>query len=403
MAVAPLGTPVAIEAAFPDVKASTFGFFPMPLADNQLPPVIPPGPAKFIYSKSPRVEQAKQYLAFLTEPENLQYLLDNAPTFASLHSPGASPSGTPAQPEFLETYAAKTPVYQDVVNYVNPQWIDMGKDMVAMFTGGMTPKRSGQHRPASGRDGRNGERSRPGSRNLAPGLAGLMIPPGRARHAPRCATIRGGTGAPIDMRASLPDVVRRRGAAPLSALHRLPEHHRPGLLPSPTGTASRATSTGSAWTTSPSSSRRGPTYLRFILNTVVFTVATIVLKTVIALGLAVLLTRGMRRLSYLYRAVIFLPAVLPIIVISLIFKFRPEPGHGPAQHPSRGRPGGLRAAWLTNLAAIWRHRRGYLARRRLHHGHPYRRPASDPASTTRRPPSTAPPAGRPSGASRCRC
>jgi raffinose/stachyose/melibiose transport system substrate-binding protein len=140
MTVAPLGTPVAIEAAFPDVKASTFGFFPIPVADNQLQPVHPAGPSKFIYSKSPRIEQARQFLTYLTQPENLQYLLDNEPTFAALPFTGLEPKWDEAQTEFLETYAAKTPVYQDVVNYLNPQWIDIGKDMVAMFTGAMTPE-----------------------------------------------------------------------------------------------------------------------------------------------------------------------------------------------------------------------------------------------------------------------
>src|SRR5690242_21517756 len=35
---------------------------------------------------------------------------------------------------------AKTIVYQDAVNYVNPQWIDMGKDIVSMFNGTLTPE-----------------------------------------------------------------------------------------------------------------------------------------------------------------------------------------------------------------------------------------------------------------------
>jgi raffinose/stachyose/melibiose transport system permease protein len=99
----------------------------------------------------------------------------------------------------------------------------------------------------------------------------------------------------------------------------------------------------------------GPTYLRFILNTVVFTVATIILKTAFALGLAILLTQGVRRLSYLYRAVIFLPAVLPIIVISLIFRSILNPATGLLNESLRAV--GLEALaqqWLTNPAiAIW--------------------------------------------------
>jgi hypothetical protein len=42
-------------------------------------------------------------------------------------------------------------------------------------------------------------------------------------------------------------------------------------------------------------------YMRYVQNTVIFTIATIILKTGIALGLAVLLTEGIRRLSYFHR------------------------------------------------------------------------------------------------------
>jgi len=31
-------------------------------------------------------------------------------------------------------------VYQTAVKYVNPQWMDMGKDIVALFTGAETPQ-----------------------------------------------------------------------------------------------------------------------------------------------------------------------------------------------------------------------------------------------------------------------
>ena len=133
--------PAAVAADYPDVKASIFGFFPIPTFDNQLQPVHPAGPAKFIYSGSPHVEEAKQFLAYLMEPENLQYLLDNEPQFVSLPftdvdaQVGRRPDGVPRR-----RTRPRRIVYQDVVNYVNPQWMDIGKDMVDMFTGGMTPE-----------------------------------------------------------------------------------------------------------------------------------------------------------------------------------------------------------------------------------------------------------------------
>ncbi|MBI5032713.1 MAG: sugar ABC transporter permease [Chloroflexi bacterium] len=69
-------------------------------------------------------------------------------------------------------------------------------------------------------------------------------------------------------------------------------------------------------------------YLHYISNTVIFTLVTIVLKTVIALGLAVLLTQGLRRLAYVHRMVIYLPAVLPMLAVSLIFKSILNPATG---------------------------------------------------------------------------
>lgn len=139
MSLTTLTAPVSIESEY-EVPANTFGFFPIPLADNTLAPAHPAGPSKFIYSGSPYIEEAKQYLAFLMEQENLQYLLDNSDDFASLDFTGLTDKWSAEQKAFIEAYPAKTIVYQDAVNYVNPQWMDIGKDMVAMFTGTMTPE-----------------------------------------------------------------------------------------------------------------------------------------------------------------------------------------------------------------------------------------------------------------------
>ena len=72
----------------------------------------------------------------------------------------------------------------------------------------------------------------------------------------------------------------------------------------------------------------GQNYMLFVRNTVIFTVATIFLKTAIALGLAVLLTSGIRRLSYSHRVIMYLPAVLPMLVVSLVFKSILNPATG---------------------------------------------------------------------------
>jgi len=93
----------------------------------------------------------------------------------------------------------------------------------------------------------------------------------------------------------------------------------------------------------------GQGYLSFIKNTIVFTAATIVLKTVIALALALLFTSGARRLSHLYRLVVYLPAVLPILVVSLIFKSILNPATGLLNTSIRGAGLDFMAQrWLTD-------------------------------------------------------
>ena len=120
-------------------------------------------------------------------------------------------------------------------------------------------------------------------------------------------------------------------------------------------------------------------YLHYISNTIIFTVVTIIVKTVIALALAVLLTQGVKRLAPLYRMVMYLPAVLPMLVVSLIFKSILNPATGLLNTFLRDIGlGFLAQKWLVDpaLGNAFRHRRGYLERRGVHHGDPDRRDRS---------------------------
>lgn len=140
MTINGLTEPQAINTAVPNVQASSFGFFPIPILDNQLLPTHPAAPTKFIYSKGSHIAQAKQYLDFLAKPENLQYYVDHDTGSETVDFTGVKAKWTPEQQAFLKQYqAAPTLVLQDGVNYVNPQWIDIGKDMTAMFTRQETP------------------------------------------------------------------------------------------------------------------------------------------------------------------------------------------------------------------------------------------------------------------------
>jgi raffinose/stachyose/melibiose transport system substrate-binding protein len=141
MTVYGIGLPAQIEAAVPGSSASDYGFFPIPLLDNQGLNISPGAPSKFISSNSKYVEEAKQYFNYLTQPDNLQYLLDNEAKFTTLNFPGVKAKFTAEQNAFFETYGKKSgTVYQTAVNYLNPQWTDMGKDMAAMMSKQLTPK-----------------------------------------------------------------------------------------------------------------------------------------------------------------------------------------------------------------------------------------------------------------------
>lgn len=141
MTVYNVGLPGQIEAAVSGAKASDYGFFPIPLNDNQDLNVNPAAPSKFISSGSKHISEAKQYFEFLTKPENLQYLLDNEPKFINLNFQGVKAKFNDEQKAFFETYGKKSgTVYQTAINYVNPQWMDMGKDISAMLFKQMTPK-----------------------------------------------------------------------------------------------------------------------------------------------------------------------------------------------------------------------------------------------------------------------
>ncbi len=97
------------------------------------------------------------------------------------------------------------------------------------------------------------------------------------------------------------------------------------------------------------------TYMAAIENTVVFTIATIVFKTVIGLALAVLLTTGVRRLAYLYRALIYLPAVLPMMAVGIVFRSVLDPDVGLLNSTLRTVGlGALAQQWLTDVSlALW--------------------------------------------------
>lgn len=142
MVVAPLAYAATIQNDMPEADPANIGVFLMPLADNQILNVNPGGPTMFIYSGSPNIDAAKQYFTWLTKPENLQFFIDSSPEVLTL--PFASVERTKftaEQQAFMDSYQDQRGiVYQTAVNYINSQWMEIGKDITAMFTDAMTPE-----------------------------------------------------------------------------------------------------------------------------------------------------------------------------------------------------------------------------------------------------------------------
>jgi len=135
MTVANQGLPQQVADLNAGLTADDIGFFVIPLADNQMLNVNPVGPTRFVYSGSANVDAAKQYLAFLAEPENLQYMIDNVAKFQNLPFSGLTPKYSGTVKEFYDMYAEKGTVLQTAVKYVNPQWMEIGKEIVSVIQG----------------------------------------------------------------------------------------------------------------------------------------------------------------------------------------------------------------------------------------------------------------------------
>jgi raffinose/stachyose/melibiose transport system substrate-binding protein len=140
MVVDGVGFPQKVQGAYPQYDINNIGLMLMPLADNQVLNLNPGAPTKFIWSGSKHIAEAEQYFDFLTQTANLQYLLDNYASFTEMSFAGTKGKLLPSQTAFLDAHPDRGVVYQTAVKYVNPQWMDMGKDIVAMVTGAETPQ-----------------------------------------------------------------------------------------------------------------------------------------------------------------------------------------------------------------------------------------------------------------------
>ena len=86
-------------------------------------------------------------------------------------------------------------------------------------------------------------------------------------------------------------------------------------------------------------------YTKMIVNTLIFTFVTTIVKNIIGLALAVLLTKRVRMLNF-HRAVMYLPCVLSALIVGMIFKSIMNPKIGLLNTF-------LRSVGLDSLAKNW--------------------------------------------------
>lgn len=122
---------------FPDTT-DNIGFFVMPWGDNQVLGVNPASNAYFISSKSKYIDDAKAFFDYLAKPEVLQQRLDGDPTALALCWPEIKAKYPQAYTDYINSLKQGL-VVQVGVPYSGSEWMDVGKDVAAMYVGGMSP------------------------------------------------------------------------------------------------------------------------------------------------------------------------------------------------------------------------------------------------------------------------
>ncbi len=126
-----------VVAAYPEMDGK-LGIFCPPWADSQVIGVNPTNNAYFINQNRKYVEEAKAFLEFLAKPENLKKRLDKDVTLTSTCWPEIPSKETNEDVKAFLDSMPQGVVMQVGVSYIDPQWMDVGKDIDAMYTGTMT-------------------------------------------------------------------------------------------------------------------------------------------------------------------------------------------------------------------------------------------------------------------------
>lgn len=95
-------------------------------------------------------------------------------------------------------------------------------------------------------------------------------------------------------------------------------------------------------------------YLKYIGNTILFTVVTTIMKTLFGLALALLLTQNFIRFKNFHRMIIFSPQVMSYLVAGLVFRSMLHPTTGFLNNFLRSLGlNGLAKNWLTDLSMVF--------------------------------------------------
>ncbi|WP_231687064.1 hypothetical protein [Bacillus sp. JCM 19034] len=84
-------------------------------------------------------EEIREFFRWMTKNENIQRFFDGGEGNLTISWPEIEPKLTPDYIEYEENLDSGT-VMQAAVTYIDPQWMDIGKDISGMFAGAMTPE-----------------------------------------------------------------------------------------------------------------------------------------------------------------------------------------------------------------------------------------------------------------------
>jgi raffinose/stachyose/melibiose transport system substrate-binding protein len=131
-----IGWGTQAETDYPDLKGK-LGIFVMPWGDNRIIGINPASNAYFGNVKSKKQKEILQFFAFLARHDNLQKRSDGDPQALAMCWPEIATKYPKDYADYLGKLKRGT-VMQAAVKYVDSQWMDVGKDLEAMYAGAST-------------------------------------------------------------------------------------------------------------------------------------------------------------------------------------------------------------------------------------------------------------------------